>query len=188
MGVRKVLRRFAWTFGTLVLCGGVYLGGLQLTGNFHEVHAGTLYRSAQPSADDLAGYAKRHGIKTVINLRGAHPGRDWYDQEVAASEALGITHIDFGMSDSRELPLDRSLELLSLMRDAEKPLLIHCKAGADRTGLASVMYLQQLAGVDEETAEWQLSPIYGHLNIPMTGPFAMDQTWERLEKDFGLPS
>nr|WP_272212080.1 dual specificity protein phosphatase family protein [Marinicella sp. W31]MDC2877979.1 dual specificity protein phosphatase family protein [Marinicella sp. W31] len=174
--------------GALLISGGLYLGGLQLTGNFHEVHAGTLYRSAQPSAGDLADYAKRHGIRTVINLRGAHPNREWYDSEVAASKALGITHIDFAMSDGEELPLERSMELLALMRDAEKPLLIHCKAGADRTGLASVMYLQQVAGVDEERAEWQLSPIYGHLNIPLTRPYAMDKTWEQLEKDFGLPS
>ncbi len=188
MGVKIAIRRCAWTVGALLLGSGVYLGGLQLTGNFHEVHAGTLYRSAQPSADALADYVKLHGIKTVINLRGAHPGRNWYDSEIAASESLGITHVDFAMSDRVELSFDRSMELLALMRDAEKPLLIHCKAGADRTGLASVLYLQQVAGVDEERAEWQLSPIYGHLNIPLTGPYAMDETWESLEKDFGLPS
>jgi protein tyrosine/serine phosphatase len=75
------------------------------------------------------------------------------------------------------------------MRDAPKPILIHCQAGADRTGLVSVLYLQQIAGIDEETAEEQLSVRFGHIGIPyLSSTFAMDRSWENLEKVFGLDS
>ncbi|WP_174803855.1 dual specificity protein phosphatase family protein [Martelella limonii] len=184
----RIARRVLSVFAIAAAGSALYLGALQLTGNFHEVKAGELYRSAQPDAAALAGYIERYGIKTVINLRGAKPGKAWYDTEVATAGQAGITHIDFAMSDRRALEPERSMELLALMRDAEKPILIHCKAGADRTGLASVLYLQQLGGIDEETAEWQLSPLYGHVALPGIGPYAMDSTWEGLEKIFGLDS
>lgn len=186
--MKRIVRRALGGLGLFTLASGLYLGGLQLSGNFHEVKAGELYRSAQPDAAELSDYVQRYGIKTIINLRGARPGKGWYDAEVATSRKLGVEHIDFGMSDRKMLPVDRSMELIALMRDAPKPILIHCKAGADRTGLASVIYLQQLGGVGEEQAEWQLSPIYGHIGIPVIGPYAMDETWEGLEKVFGLPS
>jgi protein tyrosine/serine phosphatase len=61
---------------------------------------------------------------------------------------------------------------------------------ADRTGLASMLYLQQFAGIDEETSERQLSARYGHIGIPyISAAFAMDESWEELEKVvFGLTS
>ena len=131
---------------------GIYLGFLRASGNFHEVLPGQLYRSAQPTPGQLARYIQRYGIKTVINLRGPSEQK-WYRDEVATTSRLAIQHLDFRMTASRQLSDGESEELIALMKDAPKPLLIHCKAGADRTGLASVIYLQQVAGVDEETAE-----------------------------------
>lgn len=174
--------------GSAALLFGGYLGALQLTGNFHEVLPGELYRSAQPSAADIATYSREHGIKTIVNLRGENKSA-WYRQEVAASAQAGIEHIDFKMSASHQLTLDQTHRLIALLRDAPKPILIHCQAGADRTGLVSVIYLQQIAGVDEKTAEGQLSLRYGHIGIPyLSSAFAMDENWENLEKVFGLPS
>ncbi|TCT37824.1 protein tyrosine/serine phosphatase [Martelella mediterranea] len=188
MKLKKIFKKGLTALGIVTVAAGTYLGGLQLTGNFHEVKAGELYRSAQPDAADLKRYINDYGIKTVINLRGAKPGKDWYEAEISESAALAVNHVDFHMSDRTVLSTERSRELIGLMRDAPKPILIHCRSGADRTGLASVMYLQQLGGVGEERAEWQLSPLYGHIGIPVIGPYAMDQTWENMEKVFGLPS
>jgi protein tyrosine/serine phosphatase len=171
-----------------ILLGG-YLGALQLTGNFHEVLPGVLYRSAQPSAADIAAYSREYGIRTIVNLRGESENSDWYRQEIAAAQQAGIEHIDFRMSASKQLTLDRTRQLIALLREAPKPILIHCQAGADRSGLASVIFLQQIAGIDEETAERQLSILYGHIGIPyLSSSFAMDENWEALEKAFGLPS
>lgn len=188
MGFTVSLKRAGFGLLAFALTLGAYLGYLHLTSNFHEVLPGKLYRSAQLSGRQLADVIKTYHIKTVINLRGANVGRDWYDREIEVAQRYGVTHVDFGMSARKQLSPERSMALVELMRKAEGPVLIHCKAGADRTGLASVMYLQQIAGIDEETAEWQLTPLFGHLNIPFTGAYAMDDTWEDFEKLIGLPS
>jgi protein tyrosine/serine phosphatase len=185
---RKRARVALAAFGVTALAFGAYLGGLQLLGNFHEVLPGELYRSAQPTAADIDEYAARYGIKTILNLRGENSA-DWYLQETEAAKKEGITHINYALSASQVVTPEQAHELLALMRDAPKPLLIHCQAGADRTGLVSVLYLQQIAGIDEETAEEQLSVRYGHIGIPyLSSTFAMDVSWENLEKVFGLDS
>jgi protein tyrosine/serine phosphatase len=170
----------------LVLSG--YLLAIQLTGNFHEVVPGELYRSNQPTAGQLADYKQRYGIRTIVNLRGGE-NSPWYHEEVAAASSLGVKHIDFRMSAGRQLTLDETHALIALLRNAPKPILIHCRSGADRTGLAAVIYLQQIAMVDEETAEEQLSLRFGHIAIPyLSSAYAMDENWENLEKTFGLSS
>jgi len=186
--MRKAVKVFVYSALSALILLGVYLGALQLTGNFHEVIPGRFYRSAQLSSTDLGKYIDRYGIKTVINLRGSAVGRPWYDDEVASTQQHGAIHIDFRMSAGRQLTSEQSLHLIELMRNAPGPVLVHCQAGADRTGLASVMYLQQVAGVDEETAEWQLSPLYGHVGLPFLYAYPMDETWEAFEKFIGLPS
>ncbi|HUH49280.1 MAG TPA: dual specificity protein phosphatase family protein [Mycoplana sp.] len=165
-----------------------FLIGLQFAGNFHEVIPGELYRAAQPSTVQVERYVRKYGIRTIVNLRGPSTAQ-WYVNEVATGGRLGVKHLDFGMSSSKPFTLARTKELVARLRDAPKPILIHCRSGADRTGLVSLIYLQQIAGVDEETAEKQLSIRFGHLGIPLlSSAFAMDESWEALEQAFGLPS
>ncbi|MEI2300000.1 dual specificity protein phosphatase family protein [Ensifer sp. MJa1] len=186
---KRLLKRLAAVTAALGASLALYLVGLQWTGNFHTLVAGEVYRSAQPTPDAISAYSKAYGIRTILNLRGAKTDERWYRDEVAAAEKNGIRLINFPMSASAEIDRKETDALMAILRDAPKPLLIHCKAGADRTGLVSTIYLQQIAGVDEETAEWQLSPLYGHLALPyLSGTFAMDETWEALEKSFGLNS
>jgi hypothetical protein len=45
------------------------------------------------------------------------------------------------------------------------------------------MYLALVSGVDEHEAEAQLSLRFGHFSVPVLSEgWAMDQTWEKLEK------
>lgn len=185
---RKALWGIGGGFFACLLAAGLYLGGLQLTGNFHTVIPGTLYRSAQPSAADISGYHQAYGIKTVVNLRGEHLGEDWYEAEVVEAGRLGIDHVDFYMSASLELSQAQAEELLSIFERAQRPLLIHCKAGADRSGLAAALYLAAVSKHGEEAAEEQISLRYGHVSIPFTGAFAMDETFEVLEPWLGFPN
>jgi protein tyrosine/serine phosphatase len=177
--------------GGLFLVAGLTLGGyagyLQLTGNFHTVIAGQLYRSAQPSPSQLERYIRENGIKTVINLRGNSGYAKWWSEEVALSEQLGVEHVDFPMSASKILTAEKADRLVAIMRDAPKPILIHCLSGADRTGLASVLYSQQIANVTEDVAERQLSFAFGHVGIPsLSSAYAMDRSWSNFEKRHGL--
>ncbi|MGV2127185.1 tyrosine-protein phosphatase [Agrobacterium vitis] len=185
----KAIRYTTLACLTGLLSCGAYLGYLRLSGNFHEVIPGEFYRSAQPSAADIKDYAGRYGIKTIVNLRGSSPS-PWYAQEVATARELGIDHIDFRMSAAKGLTIDKAEQLVALLKSAPKPILIHCEGGADRSGLASVLYLQQIAGVQEDTAEQQLWPvIYGHVGIPyVTKAYAMDRSWLDFEKAMGIES
>lgn len=181
-----VFRKVALTaFGAIGILGGscaAYAGFLQLTGNFHSVIDGQFYRSAQPTSEELASYIQKHGIKTVINLRGTHPGNAWYDDEVATAQSLGIKHIDFGMSSSKIISPEKAERLVDLMASVPKPILIHCLSGADRSGLAAALYVRKIAGLDEARAEGQLSFYYGHVGIPVvSAAYAMDRSWEDIE-------
>ncbi|MBB3976504.1 protein tyrosine/serine phosphatase [Rhizobium azooxidifex] len=179
---RKPLTAFA----TLCLLAGAVLGGyaanLQVTGNFHTVIEGELYRSAQPNPAQLESYVRDHGIRTIINLRGENARAPWYEAELQTARALGVHHIDYRMSASKELSTSRADELVAIMAAAEKPILIHCQAGSDRTGLASALYSLRVAGRRESEAERQLSFYFGHVGIPhLSSAYAMDTSWETFE-------
>lgn len=162
-----------------------YLGLLQINGNFHSVANGDVYRSAQPSASDINQYSEMYGIRSIINLRGSNPDQAWYREEVYAANSAGIKHYDFRMSASRELTDKEIKKLVALMRLAPKPLLIHCKSGADRSGLAAALYLAEVRDAPLEKAEDQISFLYGHISIPyLSAAYPMDTTWERIEQEF----
>jgi protein tyrosine/serine phosphatase len=161
---------------------GAYLGYLQLTGNFHVALAGQLYRSAQPTAAQIDRYAEAYGIRTVLNLRGAHAKAGWYRDEIDESQRLGLHHVDFRMSASKELSATDLAKLVAILRQSPKPILVHCQSGADRSGLVAAIFLRDIAGVDAATAAGQISLIYGHIGIPyLSSTYAMDRTWDKLQ-------
>lgn len=185
----RFIKRIVAVTALSVLAAVGFLAYLQFSGNFHAVSAGQVYRAAQMQPAQLERWQARHGIAAVLNLRGENGGTDWYDAEIAATEQLGIAHIDFRMSASHALRGPEALRLIEVMRAAPKPLLIHCQAGADRTGLAAALYVAGIAKGSELAAEWQLSARYGHIGIPwLSKAWPMDQTWERIEPWLGFDS
>jgi protein tyrosine/serine phosphatase len=171
----------------LLVCVSAYAGLLKVNGNFHTVIDGELYRSAQPGAAAIEAYRRRYSIRTIVNLRGARRGQPWYETEVATARRLGIAHIDFAMSPNRELTQAEAAKLVALLEAAPKPILIHCQAGADRTGLASALYLAHVAKTSEERAEGQISLFFGHIGVPvLSRAYAIDSAWEKLEPWLGF--
>jgi protein tyrosine phosphatase (PTP) superfamily phosphohydrolase (DUF442 family) len=131
--------------------------------NFHTVEKDVLYRSAQPTGGDLEMIVNKHGIKSVINLRGAGPGQNWYDNELIVSEQYGLKRVDISMSAER-LPHKRDLvKLLDAFRDLPKPILVHCRAGADRTGEAAAIFAFDHMKMSRSEASGQLHPYFGHV-------------------------
>lgn len=185
--LRKVSRVLALTF--LLGVGGpnLYFAYLDWSGNFAEVVPGEVFRSNQVTTEALASYAAEHGIRSVLNLRGAEPGVAWYDDEIAASAALGLVHVDFRMTASAPFSEADAERLIALMRDMPKPLLVHCQYGADRTGLAMALYMGAIRGVGKTEAGAQLSIRYGHVSLPfLSSAYPMDESWHRLVHVLGI--
>jgi uncharacterized protein (TIGR01244 family) len=152
-----------------------FYGFLHRDHNSHEVEPGLIYRSAQLPAAKFVDLAKRVGLRTVINLRGENSGREWYDDQSRAARALGVGFVNYRMSASRELTPTQMAELAQILRDAPKPVLIHCGSGSDRTGLACALYLFD-AGYPAEAVAYQLSLRFGHFPYLWSGSWAMDNS------------
>jgi protein tyrosine/serine phosphatase len=156
---------------------GSYWGILQYEGNFHTVAAGQFYRSAQPSSSDLRVAAHEYGIKSILNLRGTHRGEAWYDDEVAAATELGMAHYDYPLSATTFVTGQQIGKLLTIIRSAPKPMLVHCKSGADRTGFVSALYRYAQGGEAPAEADKELSLIYGHFPYLTSRSVAMDNSF-----------
>ncbi len=163
--------------GLLAASIGGYWGILQYEGNLHAVRAGVLYRSAQLSGNEIKAAVGEYGIKSVLNLRGAHKGEAWYDDEMAASGALGLAHFDYPISAKRFVTNQQIEEILGIVRKAPKPLLIHCKAGADRAGLVAALYRYSDTGASAAQADQELSLVYGHFPYLTSRSVAMDDSF-----------
>ena len=179
--VRRPLGRRAvpWVAGVALLAFFAEAVRVTLLSNRHTVIPGKVYRSAQPSGDDVREYARERGVKTIVNLRGLSPEFDWYKDEARAAHELGLSQEDITLS-ANSLPppteLKRAVEVLDR---CEYPILVHCKAGADRTGLISALTLLLFTDATLGEARQQLLPRYGHFRFGRTA--AMDKFFDQYE-------
>ena len=134
-----------------------------------------LVRTNQPWPFQLKWW-KARGIKTVINLRGGF-GASFYALEKAACERLGLTLVDFVVT-SREIPSRAQvLGAKALFESIEYPALMHCKSGADRAGIMSVLYAHFRLGLPIREALSELSLRTLHVKQGLTG--VLDYVFER---------
>ena len=133
--------------------------------NMDEVAPG-VWRSNQPTHARFKAL-KATGIRTVINLRGAGEASfHLFERESCA--ALGLRLVSVALRSRRAPERDEVLKLLEAFRTIEKPFLIHCKSGADRSGFAAALYrLTQGATVAE--ARRHLSWRYLHMKRSRAG-------------------
>jgi protein tyrosine/serine phosphatase len=150
---------------------------------FHEVREGSVYRDRQPAEDELVQHIEEHGIRTVIVLRGENadtaPSR-------RATLATGTDYVAIPLSATNLPAPGQLLQLWGAIEHAQRPLLLHCRAGVDRTGLAAaIAVLHDTGDLDAARAQLALLP-YGHLGWFGTG--AMDEVIERYAPWHGTMS
>jgi protein tyrosine/serine phosphatase len=88
----------------------------------------------------LEQHIKDDGIKCVVNLRGDHETADWHKSELDVCTRLSVDHVDIGF-DLRKLPdPERAKQLVERFENGPYPLLMHCRAGSERTGMAAALY------------------------------------------------
>lgn len=135
--------------------------------NFHKVGE-TAFRSGQPLPGQIRRIARRHGVRTAISLRGGVLfGSAPLEREACAQE--GVAFESFVLR-SRALPSPADIAALeALIARIERPVLFHCKAGADRAGLMSALWLILAEGRSVAEARGQLSLRFGHLATGPTG-------------------
>lgn len=163
-------------------------------GNVRTIEPGRAYRSstltgfnytaitARWVGNDLVSVLKRDHIHTVISLRGGSPADDWYRDEVTACKIANVDHKDIPFS-ARKLPPPKVVaDLLDTFDHARYPILFHCQAGSDRTGLAAALYAhiyekRPLAKAEAEELTWR----YGHFPVDKTR--AMDDFFALYRAD-----
>jgi len=129
--------------------------------NFTTIEPNVLYRTRQLSANELDYYMKKYNIKTVVNLRGKQRKKRWWKQEQKTVLENNGLLFDIRMSAYALTPLEKLKQLADIFITAPTPILIHCKAGVDRTGEAAAFY-KLMNGSETKVALKQLSSKFGH--------------------------
>jgi protein tyrosine phosphatase (PTP) superfamily phosphohydrolase (DUF442 family) len=149
--------------------GAWWIGDVLLGSNLHTVIAGRVYRGAQPSEASLERVIQAYGIRTIVNLRGCGNPQAWYFDECTVAQRHGIGLEDISFS-ATHLPAPGELRsLLEVLERTEYPIFLHCRHGADRTGLAAAIVLALQEEVPYRQARGALGLYYGHLSFGRTG-------------------
>ncbi len=136
--------------------------------------ANGVFRAPQTGEEATARRIAAHGIRTVVCLRGDGPESA---PSARAALAAGAAFVRVPMSATQRPAPATLLTLWDVAATAERPLLLHCRAGVDRTGLASAILALHDSG-DLAAARAQLAFVpYGHVAWSATG--AMDEVLDR---------
>ena len=103
--------------------------------NFQKVDD-HIYRGAQPTAEgfkELAGL----GIKTVIDLRQIGEHSQENEQKIVTN--LGMHYASVPMA-GMATPKDSQVAAVLALLNTSGPVFVHCKRGADRTGMVVAVY------------------------------------------------
>ncbi|MEJ6388981.1 tyrosine-protein phosphatase [Gymnodinialimonas ulvae] len=126
--------------------------------NFHKLDE-HVWRHNHPSPARLARL-QAMGAASILSLRG--PKAAVSRMEASACAALGLPFRTLSMR-AQALPAKAQLVgLFEALREMPKPMVIHCKSGSDRTGLAATIYLHAFLGVPLAQARKQLALRYIH--------------------------
>lgn len=142
-------------------------GFLRLRFHNHHHIGGQMYRENQPSPKRIAQWAKM-GIKTVINLRGPSP-KGFYLLEKEACAQRGLELVDYRMYSRDVHTVEAIRGARDLFETITYPAVMHCKSGADRTGIMGVLYRHFHMGEPIDVAIEQLSLKYLHVRQGKTG-------------------
>lgn len=96
-----------------------------------------VYRGKQPTKEDIRKLSAM-GVKIVLDLRERFERKLW---ERGVVESAGMQYMRIGLPGTLE-PTDHAIDkILAVLEDpSQGPVFIHCRRGADRTGLVIACY------------------------------------------------
>ncbi|MBL8746515.1 MAG: tyrosine-protein phosphatase [Phycisphaerae bacterium] len=121
--------------------------------NFGVVEPGCIFRSGRLTPRMIRRVRREHGIRTIIDL-GAYPAGTPEEQLMQrTAEELGLTrYVMRGVIGNATGNPNVYLRAIRLLADeSSHPVLIHCAAGAERTGAAVILFRHLVQGkpIDE---------------------------------------
>lgn len=150
---------------------------------FYEVCPNRFYRAAQMPPEILKNQINKYGIKTVINLCGTFTDDiSSSKQERIVVESCGAHYIEIAMDAHHLTKKENLLKLLDSYATTQTPILVHCRAGVDRTGEATAIYLLDQMNTNKEKALSELSYFkYGHWSLVHPAKQLLIKIWQGRE-------
>ena len=113
-------------------------------------------RSAQPNKEDFL-WLKEQGVTDIINFRTmVESALNFNEKKVVENLGMKYHHISTVTSKPNEEKINQFLSLVENIKNNGGKAHIHCKAGADRTGLYSFIYkvVKGIGTIAENEREW----------------------------------
>jgi protein tyrosine/serine phosphatase len=104
---------------------------------FGVVEQGVIYRSGRMSSVLVKRVLEEHNIKVIVTLEGLKDADRDQQAEIAASEELGIDLVRFPLGGNGTGKVENYIQAIAAIHKAKsenKPVLIHCAVGTQRTG------------------------------------------------------
>ena len=112
------------------------------------VTPGRVYQSAAMPPDELVATMRRHGIRTVIDLRDEHPRQ--CAAERRALQRAGVRHVH--LPTPTYVDQNHTRAFLDAMAAAEPPVLVHCEHGQGRSVMMCAVHRIENEGWSNQQA------------------------------------
>jgi len=107
------------------------------------IEEGKIYRSGRLSSALVKRVLEKHNIVVIVSLSGEKPNDKDQNAERKAAAELGIEILRFPLSGNGTGDIKNYAQAIAAMVNARrmnKPVLIHCAAGTQRTGAVTACY------------------------------------------------
>ena len=179
MSSRETRTRNRWLLLTLLVLIGLLAARITwdygFRKNFGTVVPGRIYRSGQPTKDQLEAWIQEYGFKSILSLKFGVPP---YEKELAERNGIKVYHIPF--SATKGLRTGQWEAIRALLTDESKlPILVHCQGGGDRSGIVTALYRTEVQGWPLEKA---LREMNRHYHVSLRYPVLQEQLRKRLQQ------
>jgi protein-tyrosine phosphatase len=123
---------------------------------FGVVVPGRIYRSGQISAPLVKKILTKHNIRVIVDLTSNDPNNPDQRAEEKAAAELNIKILGFPLSGNGTGDVNDYASAVAAIVNAEKqklPVLVHCTAGAQRTGGVIAVYRLLVQKIDPDIVE-----------------------------------
>lgn len=107
--------------------------------NWGVVEENKVYRSRKLSSLEFIQQLRKYSLRSVLCLASCTKE----EKEIAKTYKIKYYDLTVNIPEITLVDLD---DIVEVLKESPKPLLIHCRQGADRTGLAAALYFLSIKG------------------------------------------